>query len=29
VGEPWLEYGIVERRYRERSPDEFSVLADT
>jgi hypothetical protein len=25
-GEPWLEYGIIERRYRERSPDEFEQL---
>lgn len=24
--EPWLEYGIVERRYRDRSPDAFAEL---
>ena len=27
-GEPWAEYGIVERRYRDRHPDAFAAVVE-
>ena len=27
-GEPWLEYGIIEERYRETAPQDFEILRE-